>query len=149
MPAAKPWFLNEPEVFRPADAAAASRAVGRGELRRLAPSLYTANRDEPAEQLVLRNWIEVAALYFPGAVIVDRSAVEGRPAGDGSLFLDSGPGPRQRSPVKLPGLTLKPRSGPGPLEGDMPFGPLHRSCEARTALDNVRSSRARPASPEP
>lgn len=143
MSAAKRGFLDEPEVFRPADAAAASRAVRRGELRRLARGLYTANRDEPAERLVLRNWIEVAALYFPGAVIVDRSAVEGRPAPDGSLFLDSGPGPRQRSPVKLPGLTLKPRSGPGPLEGDMPFGPLHRSGEARTALDNVRPSRAR------
>jgi hypothetical protein len=135
--------MDEPEVFRPADTAAASRAVRRGELRRLARGLYTANLDEPAEQLVRRNWIGVAGLYFPDAVIVDRSAVEGRPAVDGSLFLDSGPGPRQPSPVELPGILLRPRSGPGPLEGDMEFGPLHRSSEARTALDNVRPSRAR------
>ena len=143
MPATKRDFLDEPEIFRPADTAAASRAARRGDLRRLARGLYTANADEPAEQLVRRNWIEVAALYFPEAAIVDRSAVEGRPAGDGSLFLDSGPGPRQPSPVKLPGLILRPRSGPGPLGGDMEFGPLHRSSEARTALDNVRPSRAR------
>ena len=141
--AAKQEFLDEPEVFRPADAAAASRAVRRGEIRRLARGLYTTNLDEPAERLLRRRWIEVTALYFPGAVIVDRSAVDGRPAADGSLFLDAGPERRHPSPVALPGLTLKPRAGPGPLEGDMPFDALHRSGQARTALDNVRPSRAR------
>lgn len=135
--------MAEPEVFRPADVAAASRATRRGKLRRLARGLYTANLDEPAEQLVRRSWIPVAASYFPGAVIVDRSAVEGRPAADGSLFLDAGRGVRQPSPVRLPGLLLRPRSGPGPIEGDMEFGALYRSGEARTALDNVRPSRAR------
>jgi hypothetical protein len=135
--------LPEPEVFRPADAAAASRAVRRGQLRRLARGLYSANLETPAEQLVTRNWIEVASIFFPQAVIADRSAVEGRPAPDGSLFLDSGPSPRNPGAVELPGLRLKPRAGPGPLENDMPFGPLFRSGEARTALDNMRPSRAR------
>lgn len=142
MAEAKRDFLAEPEVFRAADAAA-SRAVRRGELRRLARGLYTTNLDEPVEQLVGRNWIEVASLYFPAAVIVDRSAVEGRPASDGSLFLDSGARPSHPSAVELPGLVLKPRSGPGPVSDDMPFGPLFRSGQARTALDNVRPSRAR------
>jgi len=143
VPAVKRGFIDEAEVFRPADLAAASRAVRRGKLRRLARGLYTGNLDEPAEQLIRRNWIDVAGLYFPRAVIVDRSAVEGRPAADGSLFLDSGPGPRQPSPVNLPGLVLRPRSGPGRLDGDMAFGPIHRSGEARTALDNAAPSRAR------
>ena len=131
-----------PEIFRSTERAAVSRATARGELRRLARGLYTTNLDEPAEQLIRRRWIDVAALYFPGAVIADRSAVEGRPSEDGSLFLDSGPKPRP-SPRYLPGLTLKPRSGPGPLADDMPFGDLHRSSQARTALDNLRPSRAR------
>jgi hypothetical protein len=143
MPRAKATFLNQPEVFRPDDSAAASRALRRGEIRRLARGLYTTNLDEPAEQLLRRRWIDVVPLYFPGAVIVDRSAVEGRPASDGSLILDNGPNSPQPKPVALPGLWLRPRSGPGPLEGDMPFGALYRSGEARTALDNVRSSRAR------
>jgi Fic/DOC family len=143
MASAKHEFLNEPEVFRPADLVAASRASRRGELRRLARGLYTWNLDEPDEQLLRRRWIDVAALYFPGAVLVDRSAVEARPAADGSVFLDSGPKPTHPSSVRLPGLTLKPRSGPGPVDGDMQFGPLRRSGEARTALDNVRPSRAR------
>jgi hypothetical protein len=136
-------FLNEAEIFRPADAAAASRAMRRGELRRLARGLYTWNLDEPAERLLRRNWMEVAALYFPGAVIVDRSAVEGRPAADGSLFLDCGPERRHPRPVALPGLSLKPRTGAGPLAGDMEFGPLRRSGQARTALENLRPSRSR------
>jgi Fic/DOC family len=143
MPRPKATFLNQPEVFRPDDPAAASRALRRGEIRRLARGLYTTNLDEPAEQLLRRRWIDTVPLYFPGAVIVDRSAVEGRPAADGSLILDTGPRSSQPKPVTLPGLWLRPRSGPGPLAGDMPFGAFHRSGEARTALDNMRSSRAR------
>jgi Fic/DOC family len=138
-------FLDQPEVFRvsDADAAAASRALRRGELRRLARGLYTWNLDEPPERLLRRRWMDVAALYFPGAVLVDRSAVEAKPAADGSLFLDSGPRPANPSPVRLPGLALRPRAGPGRVEGDMEYGPLYRSGNARTALDNVRPSRAR------
>lgn len=143
MPTVKHRFLEEPEIFRPADPAAASRAMRRGELRRLARGLYTWNLDEPPEQLLRRSWMDVAALYFPDAVVVDRSAVEGRPAPDGSLFLDSGPSRPHPRPVVLPGLKLRPRSGPGPLEGDMQLGRLHRSGQARTALDNLRPSRAR------
>ncbi|MEX0973406.1 MAG: Fic family protein [Solirubrobacterales bacterium] len=109
----------------------------------MARGLYTWNLDEPIERLVRRRWLDVAALSFPGAVLVDRSAVEARPAADGSVFLDSGPKPAHPTAVRLPGLTLKPRSGPGPIEGDMQFGPLHRSGEARTALENMRPSRAR------
>lgn len=144
MAALKDGFLlnGEPEIFRSTDHAAVSRATARGELRRIARGLYTTNLDEPVEQLVRRRWLEVASLYFPGSVIVDRSAVDGRPAEDGSLFLDAGVGGRP-SPKELPGLALRPRSGPGPLPDDMPFGPLHRSGRARTALDNVRASRAR------
>lgn len=136
-------FSTEPEVFRPADPDAAGRALRRGELRRLARGLYTWNLDEPVEQLLRRRWMDVASLYFPGAVLVDRSAVEARPAEDGSVFLDSGPWPANPNAVRLPGLALRPRAGPGPIAGDMRFGSLHRSGEARTALDNVRPSRAR------
>jgi hypothetical protein len=100
----KQQFLPEnlPEIFRPEDSVAASRAVRRGELRRLARGLYSWNLDEPVEQLIRRNWIDVAAIYFPGAVIVDRSAVEGRPATDGSLFLDAGPTTRASALSSFP-----------------------------------------------
>lgn len=132
-----------PEIFRPDDARWASRAVQRGEIRRLARGLYTTNLDEPAVQLVRRRWYDVAALYFPGSVIVDRSAILAAPAKDGSLFLDVGPRPVHPRPVALAGLTLRPRNGPGPVAGDAQFIALHISSRARALLDNLRPSRAR------
>lgn len=136
-----------PEIFIPEDSRWASRAASRGEIRRLARGLYSTNLDEPAERLIRRRWIDVAALYFPGAVVVDRSAVLAAPTSDGLLFLDSGPAPARLSRVDLPGLSLRPRSGPGPVTGDMPFAKLTMSGRARTFLDNVRPSRARSGSP--
>ena len=134
---------NLPEIFRPEDSRWASRAAKRGEIRRLARGLYTSNLDEPAAQLVRRRWYDVAALYFPAAVIVDRSAVLAGPADDGSLFLDVGPRPVNPRPVVLPGLTLRPRNGPGPVEGDTEFIALGVSSPARMVLDNLRPSRVR------
>jgi fido (protein-threonine AMPylation protein) len=134
---------NLPELFIPEDAGWASRAAARGEIRRLARGLYTTNLDELAEQLVRRRWYDVAALYFPGAVIVDRSAALAAPASDGSLFLDSGPARAGPRPVRLPGLTLRPRGGPGPVAGDVEFAGLRLASRARIALDNLRPSRAR------
>lgn len=140
---APPKPSDLPEIFLPEDAKWASRAAQRGDIRRLARGLYSTNLDEPIEQLLRRRWHDVAALYFPGAVIVDRSAVVAGPASDGSLFLDSGPSPANPRAVTLPGLTLRPRSGPGRVAGDMPFAKLWISSPARAFLDNVRPSRAR------
>lgn len=140
-------YNNLPEIFRPSDAKWASRAVARGEIRRLAHGLYTTNLDESPEQLLRRRWTMVAALYFPSAVVVDRSAALSGPAADGSLFLDSGPTRVNPRPVELPGLTLRPRRGPGPIDGDMEFVGLWMSAPARIILDNLRPSRARSGSP--
>jgi len=138
---------NLPELFRPDDSRWASRAAARREIRRLPRRLYTTNLDEPAEQLVRRRWYDVAALYFPGAVIVDRSAASAGPASDGSVFLDIRPRPLNPRPVELTGLTLRPRTGPGRVEGDRRFVNLHMSSTARTMLDNMRASRARTSVP--
>ena len=141
MPSTNPQ--NLPELFRPEDSRWASRAAARGEIRRLARGLYSTNLDEPPEQLVRRRWYDVAELYFPQAVIVDRSAAATGPASDGSLFLDIGAQPVNPRPIALPGLTLRPRNGPGPVPGDSEFVRLRLSGPARTALDNLRPSRAR------
>jgi hypothetical protein len=132
-----------PEIFRPEDSRWASRAAARGEIRRLSRGLYSTNLEEAAEQLVRRRWYDVARLYFPGAVIVDRSAAAAGPAADASLFLDIGPRPVNPRPVVLPGLTLRPRNGPGPVQGDNHFAALRMASSARIALDNLRPSRAR------
>lgn len=147
-PVTRRFLLDQqPEIFL--STTATSRAVGRaakaGELRKIGPRLYTRNVEEPLESLVRRNWQRIASLYFPGAVVVDRSAFEASPAADGSLFLDAGPTYTRRKPVKLPGLTLRPRRGVGPMATDMPFmDGLHFAGPGRKFLENMRPSRARP-----
>ncbi len=136
-----PKSQDLPELFIPDDSRWASRAAGRGEIRRLARGLYSTNLSEASARLVRRRWYDVAALYFPAAV--DRSAAAAGPATDGSLFIDVGRRPINPRPVGLPGLTLRPRSGPGPVAGDVPFAGLRMASPARIALDNLRPSRAR------
>jgi fido (protein-threonine AMPylation protein) len=124
----------------------ASRAIRRhlaaGEIRHVQGRLYTKNLSEPLEAIVRRRAWDVAAGYFPGAVVADRTAFELQPAGpEGSVFLCSA---TQRV-VRLPGLTLNCRRGPGPTPEDQAFlsGGLHLSSPARAYLDNMRPSRSR------
>jgi hypothetical protein len=134
-----------PEVFPTSTAisAALQRAVRAGKARKLAGRLYTRNLDEPLEQISRRNWPAIAAHYFPNAVLADRSALEAKPASDGSLFLDAGPSYAARRPARVPGLKLRPRKGAGPVEGDMPYMDVYISSRPRAMLENMRPSRAR------
>ena len=78
---------------------------------------------------------------LPGSLIVNRTALENRPALDGSVFLVA-----DRSyDLVLPGITFRPRSGFGPMEEmDKPFmGGLWISSQGRALLENMRPTRAR------
>jgi hypothetical protein len=119
-------------------------AVKNGGAKKVGPRLYTRNMVSPLEEVARRNWHRIAAGYFPGAVVVDRTAFDATPGKDGSVFLDVGPERRRREVVRLPGLTLRPRSGPGPVPGDMPYmDGLCFSGPSRKFLDNLRPSRPR------
>ena len=88
-----------------------------------------------------RVW-DVAGGFFPGAVVVDRTAFTPLPAGaEGSIFLCS----HTARVVRLPGLVLNCRRGPGPVRGDLPFlgENLYLSSWPRRFLDNMHPSRAR------
>lgn len=149
MPSATTTFYldDQPEVFF--TSTATSRAIRRllkaGQIRKIAGRMYTKNLTDPLEEVVRRRLWDVAAGYFPGAVIVDRTAFEMRPAGEeGSVFLC---GDTARV-VRLPGIVLNCRRGPGPVAGDQPFmsGGLYLSSYVRRFLDNMRRSRARAGS---
>ena len=117
-----------------------SRAVKGGALRKLASRLYTSNLTDQPEKIVRRNLWSIVAVYFPGALIADRTALENEPASDGSICLITKTGKN----IDLPGLILRPRRGRGPLPSDRPFiGGLHLSSIARAYLENIRPSRAR------
>lgn len=121
---------------------AVSRHAAQGRVRKLGPRLYTANLADSEEAIVRRNVWRIAAGYFPGGVIVDRTALEMQPAAeDGSIFLAA----QSTREVRLPGIRLRPRHGAGPLDGDLKWmgEDLFMASRPRAYLENMRASRAR------
>lgn len=115
-------------------------ALARGELRKLGSRLYTRNLKDDPERLVKRQWYFLITAYYPDALIADRTALEHKPAADGSVFLISA----KTTEIEIPGLVFRPRKGPGPLESDRPFpGGARLSSMPRAYLENMASSRAR------
>ena len=136
-------FLEDlPEVFvsHRAIASLVFRELKRGHLRKIESRLYTKNLDEDPEKIVKRNLWPIVANYFPDGLIADRTALENKPALDGSIFLISS----KKRKVSLPGITLKPRRGYEALPEDRLFiGGLRLSSPARAFLENMRLSRSR------
>jgi hypothetical protein len=119
----------------------ASKAVRAGELRKLVSRLYTRDLASTPEAIVRRDLWPVVAGYFPDALIADRTALEGAPSKDGSVFVVS---QKAQSDVSLPGYTLRPRRGASAQASDLPFmGVLRLSSPARALLDNFVPSRSR------
>jgi len=80
------------------------------------------------------------AAYLPGALIADRTALDNRPASDGSVFLIAD----HKRNIEIPGAILRPRPGAPPIETDRPFiAGLRIASPARAYLENMRPSRAR------
>lgn len=138
---------EQPEVFfstTPTSRAIRAR-LQREEVRRLGPRLYTKNLTDTPEVVARRNWSRIAAGYFPGAVIVDRTALESRPGEDGSVTLAA----NTRRELRVAGLRLRPRIGHGPIDGDTPWmgEELYMSSQPRAFLENMRRSRVREGLP--
>lgn len=135
-----PPALPEAFVSTSQIASLVAREFKRGNIRKLASRVYSTNLSDAPETIVRRNlWVLVAAL-FPGALIADRTAIENRPAADGSVFLISG----KKNPLTLPGIVLRPRRGAAALATDRDFvGGLKLSSRARACLENFRGSRSR------
>lgn len=115
------------------------RAVAAGRERKLARGLFTTDlRADPAS-LIRRYWLDVLGHYFPNAVVTDRSAITRLPEARGEVFVVH---PRARQ-LKLPGLWVLPRSGPGPLAGDTPLPQrVFFGSRERGLLENLKPSRA-------
>jgi Fic family protein len=117
------------------DRTSLSRAASRGTLRRLIPGLYTSAVDDDPVEVVRRNLGVIVAHELPGAVIADRSARLGGIPADGELLVVH----RRDRPLALPGVTIVPRAGPGPLERDVPRGDgTYIASEARTLLEALQ-----------
>jgi hypothetical protein len=135
-----PSRIHWPDIVFATDRrlATLSNATREGRLRRIARGIYTPS-DDPVEAVVRRNWVQILAQEFPGAVIVDRSARAGSPDKGGQIYIDH----TRRRALALPGLVIVPRPGPGPLPGDTALNGFHVSSTARGILDNVAATGAR------
>ena len=100
-----------------------------------------------AEAVTAHHLLAVVAHVWPGAVVCDRSALAGG-SDEGWLYLCH-PQPARTSDLRLPGVSVTCRVGPGPLPGDMgwPDG-LHMSGSARGLVENLAAG-GRPARDRP
>lgn len=120
--------------------------VKAGKLRKLASKLYTDDLQSPPEDIVRRHRLEIAAHFYPGAVISHRSALEGNVSPGGKLHLTL---PGKVAPVrKLPGLEIRIWRGPDPQSEDTrtPIetgAELFTSSHPRAILENLQIARAR------
>lgn len=124
-----------------------SRKVSAGKLQKLATKLYTDDlRTDPAET-IRRHRLEIAAHFYPDAVISHRSALEGTLSPAGKLHISL---PNKVAPVrKLPGLEIRIWEGPEAGPADTPTAVqedgtcLHMANQTRAVLENFQIARAR------
>lgn len=109
-----------------------------GELRKVAPRIYTTNLIDSMESIVRRNLIDILVYRYPKAIISHRSAKELRPTATGDFFLTN---TTSRRVTDLPGVILNFIKGPMASPHDIPFMGMHISSEHRYMLENMQVSR--------
>lgn len=115
-----------------------SKLVASGDIRKIAPRLYSSNLEDSPEEIVRRNLFSILGHLYPGAVLSHRSALEFEPTSSGQLFLTYS----YTKKATLPGITLRILEGNPPIEGDHPLsGKLFVSQRERAFLENLQTSR--------
>ena len=118
---------------------AVSRALARGEIRRIRRGLLTTDLVTPLPDLVSRHIWEIVRLIAPGCVIGYRTAIELGPSPEGVVHLV---GPTERR-FEIHGTKIWIHEGPGPLEGDRPYmASLYLASRARAYLEVLVPSRS-------
>ena len=111
-----------------------------GELRKVAPRIYTTNLVDSLENIVRRNLMDILVYRYPNALISHRSAKEMRPTETGDFFLTNS---TTRRVTDLPGIILNFVKGPKASAHDIPFMGMYISGEHRYMLENMQLSRKR------
>ncbi|MEO5978371.1 MAG: Fic family protein [Chryseolinea sp.] len=132
-------------VFASSDKAESRRItmlLKEGQIRKIAPRVYTSNFSNEPAAIIKRNWFHILSALYPEALLSHRSALEFVPTSNGHVFLTY----TYTEKIQLPGLTIQLLEGPKKLEGDNAFfGNLHASQEARAFLENFQETRRKGA----
>ncbi len=109
-----------------------------GNIRKIAPRLYTSNLEDLPENIIRRNIFSILGNLYPNALLSHRSAFEFKPTGKNQIFVTY----KYTRRVNLPGITIRFLEGNGPIQGDNAFSAkLFVSQRERALLENLRSSR--------
>ncbi|ELV7525257.1 Fic family protein [Flavobacterium psychrophilum] len=130
------------EVLFASSDTAISRQLGKleesGQIKKIAPRIYTSNFNETAEIIIRRNIFTILGKLYPGAVVSHRSALEFKPTSANQIFVTY----TYTKKIELPGITIRFMEGLPAIEGDNPFsGELFVSQQERAFLENLQSSR--------
>lgn len=121
------------------NATAISRAVSRGEVRRIQRGLYTTDLVTPLDALVRQHIWEIVRLIAPKTVIGFRTAFELAPSPKGVVHLV---GPKEKK-LEIHGTKIWIHRGPGPLEGDQQYmETLYLASRPRAYLEVLSPSRS-------
>lgn len=109
-----------------------------GQIKKIAPRIYTSNFNEPEETIIRRNIFTILGKLYPGAVLSHRSALEFKPTTANQIFVTY----TYTKKIELPGITIRFMEGMPAIEGDNLFsGELFVSQQERAFLENLQSSR--------
>lgn len=147
-PVAPSWPHGVRTVFFDDDdgvpsAATLRRAAADGQLRRLAPRLYTADTASDPAEVVAHNLWRILGRMIPDAVIVDRSAAADGKVIDGVLYIATD---QRVTSLRLPGVEVRvrPHQASRDTTDDLPWpNGLHMSRPARVLVDNLVPTRGR------
>lgn len=135
-------------VFASSDKAESRRITAllkEGQIRKIAPRVYTSNFSDEPTAIIKRNWFHILSGLYPEALLSHRSALEFVPTPNSHVFLTY----TYTEKVQLPGLTIQLLEGPSKIEGDNAFfGNLHASQEARAFLENLQETRRKVTEPK-
>ena len=124
---------SEPNISR-----TISKLVKEGQLRKIAPKVYTSNFDELPAEIIRRNRFKIIGHLYPGILLSHRSALEFKPTATGDVFLTY----TYTRKVKLPGITLNIMKGHESIQGDTSLADgLYVSQQERALLENLQESR--------
>ena len=126
-----------------------SRLTTAGRAFRVTRGLYIVGATLPRADALRHHRFAIIAHVWPGAVLVDRTALRGGLPVEGWMFV-AHPDPSRSADLRVEGLSVSMRVGPGALPGDMPMpSGLFLSGQARTLVDNLsrpgQPPRGRPA----